>query len=82
MTCYTGGGMAICTTGPTEVIRREALSERWCFQCRKRVPFELIVTADTKPSYYAPNLSVQCSPRGHRDGDCGFGSSREWGGYA
>lgn len=63
-----------------EEVRREIHGEpRWCFQCRARVPFEYVVYAPTDLfSYYGPRPAIECQPRRHTNGDCGFGSSREW----
>ena len=64
---------------PTHVVSRRDYGERWCFVCRKRVPFTLTVHAPDDPmSYYGPHSTVECVPRGHEDGDCFPGTGREW----
>jgi len=79
MACRTyEGGLTICGPRATKEIHREQIGVRWCFQCRKRVEFIYTLTADVEPSYYGPNPSIQCEPRGHWNGDIGFGGSREW----
>lgn len=51
---------------------------RWCFACRKRVPFTLTIRVPTEPmSYYGPSPSVACE-QGHVDGDLFPGGYREW----
>ena len=70
----------ICREEMHEVTRKPHGDQRWCFQCRDRVPFEFIVTAPVGPSYYEPNPSIECGPRGHIDGDMFPGRWREWGG--
>jgi hypothetical protein len=62
--------------------KREALGDRWCFQCRKRVPFVLVVKRyDCEPHEdpYGPWGSIQCEQRGHDDGDMFPGRYRVWG---
>lgn len=68
----------ICRPGPMEEVYREELGERWCFVCRKRVPFTLRVMREVEISYYEPNLTVRCTRQGHIDGDCFPGTAREW----
>lgn len=65
---------------PTKVISvRENGEPRWCFRCRKRVPFIITTSVPIDPmSYYGPNASIKCEPRGHLDGDCFPGTFREW----
>jgi hypothetical protein len=64
---------------PTRVFSRRPDGEpRWCFRCRKRVPFTLTVHTPVDPmSYYGPHGTVECE-RGHVDGDCFPGAYREW----
>lgn len=63
---------------PTEVYARRDDGVRWCFRCRKRVPFTLIARRPVDPmSYYGPHFTVEC-PKGHADGDCFPGTYREW----
>ena len=66
-------------TGPTKVIHRESEGVKWCFRCRKRVEFEYTLTAEILPSYYDPNPSIHCVPKGHWNGDLfPDGREREW----
>jgi hypothetical protein len=63
---------------PTRVVSQRPDGERWCFQCRKRVPFTLTIhTPVDVGSYYGPHASIECE-RGHDDGDLFPGRSREW----
>ena len=61
-----------------KVIATKPAGVRWCFQCRQRVGFVDVCTADVDPSPYDPNWTRRCTPMGHIDGDLGFGMSREW----
>jgi hypothetical protein len=64
---------------PTHVVEERDDGERWCFYCRKRVPFTLRIHQPDDPmSYYGPHGSIKC-PSGHLDGDCFPGTYREWG---
>ena len=67
----------ICWTAPQRTLATRSAEVRWCFACRKRVEFTDTCTADVGPSYYEPNWTRRC-PRGHVDGDVGFGRAREW----
>ena len=51
---------------------------RWCFTCRKRLPFRFIMQRPVEISYYGPSPSVRCTGCGAIDGDCFPGSCREW----
>lgn len=63
---------------PTRVLSTRDLGARWCFRCRKRVPFTITVHAPVdRMSYYGPHVSVECE-REHADGDCFPGTIREW----
>lgn len=63
---------------PTRVVSEIEDGMRWCFYCRKRVPFVRRVHVPTDPmSYYGPHASIRCE-KGHCDGDCFPGTSREW----
>ena len=66
----------ICRT-PMKVIDTRDAGDRWCFVCRKRVPFTDECWATIEPSYYDPQWQRRC-PRGHIDGDLFPGYSREW----
>jgi len=61
-----------------EEVKRDNIGERWCFKCRKRRDFFFIVTAPIEPSYYGPNVDVQCGSCDTSDGDCFPGREREW----
>lgn len=51
---------------------------RWCFYCRKHVPFTFTVHVPVdERSYYGPHGTVECE-RQHRDGDLFPGRWREW----
>lgn len=51
---------------------------RWCFVCRKRVPFTQTTHVPVDPmNYYGPHWTVQC-PKGHVDGDCFPSTIRDW----
>lgn len=64
---------------PTRVYSQQASGEpRWCFVCRKVVPFTLTITVPVDPmSYYGPTPTVACE-HGHGDGDLFPGRFREW----
>lgn len=64
---------------PCEMFREEPHGDvRWCFTCRKRVPFTIQYWRPIDPmSYYGPHASVKCE-QGHRDGDLFPGTYREW----
>lgn len=76
-----GGSVLHLLFVPTKPVRVEQYDEgkpRWCFVCRKRVPFTLTVHTPIDPmSYYGPHATVEC-PKGHTDGDCFPGTYREW----
>jgi hypothetical protein len=79
MPCIGTGSAVVCGPGATEeVVRRPSGESRWCFQCRKRVPFVFTVTREIAPSYYDPWPAVECEPEGHNDGDLFPGRYREW----
>lgn len=64
--------------GPIRTIVDEPHGDpRWCFRCRKRVPFRFIVRGEIEPSYYEPVPDVRCEA-GHSDGDMFPGRFREW----
>lgn len=72
------GGIAICRPNRFEEIHREELDVRWCFICRKRRMFVYVVEREVEPSYYDPHPTIKCVDKGHADGDCFPGQSREW----
>lgn len=58
---------------------REDGEPRWCFYCRKRVPFVRRLHAPVDIySYYGPHVTVKCARRDHSDGDLFPGRFREW----
>lgn len=62
---------------PTHVYARTPAGERWCFVCRKRVPFTVTTHVPNDPmSYYGPHATVDCDA-GHGNGDCFPGTYRE-----
>lgn len=63
---------------PTTVLSSRPDGVRWCFYCRRRVPFTLTVHVPIdRMSYYGPHASIECE-RGHYNGDCFPGTEREW----
>ena len=76
-----GEGMSvhICYTEPLEKIVRKQLGQRWCFVCRKRRTFSLVVMAPVALSYYGPHREIECDHCHTTDGDCFPGTVREWG---
>ncbi len=70
---------AICGEQLEEIIRRPDGEERYCFQCRTRRPFELVVMAPVdRMSYYGPTPSIRCAGCGLVDGDLFPGRERAW----
>ncbi len=73
---------AICGEPLEEVMRRPDGQERWCFACRAKRTFELVVMAPVpnyeNPSYYGPTPSIRCGHCGTFDGDLFPGREREW----
>ncbi len=54
----------ICRTlGTSKVIKREM---KWCFGCRKRVNYKLVLFTPEPYSYYGPTTSWEC-PRCGQD---------------
>lgn len=71
--------LTICRPSGWEIIHQEDIGERWCFVCRRRVEFIYEVGRDPSPEdWYGPSPSIRCKKARHVDGDCGFGSIREW----
>jgi len=76
---YRDENVVVCGPSGWEIIHDEPNGERWCFICRKRREFRYIVGRDPSPDdWYGPSPSIQCSVCKSIDGDCGFGSVREW----
>ena len=76
MIVYQDGTLTVCGPSAVEVVRRDPVSERWCFRCRKRRTFEDVCERETGMSYYDPWWTRTCS-QGHVDGDLFPGWSRE-----
>jgi hypothetical protein len=56
----------ICGSARRE-IAREPEGDRWCFECRKRLPHDWVLMDDIEqPSYYDPSWHRECSGC-HRD---------------
>ena len=72
-----GNGLVICST-PITVVRVEDAGVKWCFICRKRVPFRDELHDPGPESYYEPTWHRYCE-NGHFDGDVFPGCSR-WNG--
>jgi hypothetical protein len=68
MTCRELDHGHICGPTRTTTLEVRDAGERWCFRCRRRVPFTDTCTADAGPSYYDPWWTRRCT-RGHIDGD-------------
>ncbi len=71
-------GIHILHTPMEEVSQRPDGGERWCFVCRRRRTFELVVTAPVELSYYGPTAAIRCSSCNVVDGDLFPGRQREW----
>jgi hypothetical protein len=63
-----------------ELLRRQyGAGDRWCFRCRKRRRFELVILTPVDiMSYYGPSTHVECAACHTQDGDCFPGTQREW----
>lgn len=71
-----------------EKSRKPDGEERWCFTCRKRRTFEMVIDyptldPDIPPeeqtgAYYGPSARVECTHCKTTDGDCFPGTGREW----
>ena len=63
------GCVHILTT-PMKEYNRTPMGEQWCFHCRKRTNFHLVVSIPTDiPSYYAPSARTVCETCGGTDTD-------------
>ena len=78
--CHVSPGITICY-GPrqVEVKNEKHGDDRWCFRCRKVREFRFIVTDSVEPSYYEPNVTIECGTCGLSDGDLFPGRYRMWG---
>jgi len=73
------GAIVHISRGPAmEEVKRESEGIKWCFHCRKRREFFYIVTAPIEPSYYGPNVDIECGHCNTSDGDLFPGGYREW----
>lgn len=71
--------MKIHVCGPAvEEVSRKDWRERWCFACRKRHMFILIVMAPVEMSYYGPHREIRCSACNGIDSDVFPGIERYW----
>ncbi len=68
----------ICWTEPHEEVSRRPDGVRYCFVCRKRCGFDLLVSAPVEPSYYGPMTRIECTVCKTADGDVFPGRTREW----
>jgi hypothetical protein len=69
----------VCVAGPMRELSRKPHGEtRWCFRCRARRDFELVISAEVEPSYYGPSADVRCATCGGADADLFPGRYREW----
>lgn len=75
--CDVSANIFICGTRMKEH-SRNSLGDKWCFQCRKRVEFELVVMMPDGDSYYGPSASIDCTNCGAIDGDLFPGWNRDW----
>ncbi len=73
---------AICGEALEEVHRRPDGEPRWCFQCRARRVFELVVMAPVpdreNPSYYGPEPHIECPVCRTWNTDLFPGRERAW----
>jgi hypothetical protein len=64
---YDEGSLVVCFSRAVEVRRTEDDRQtRWCFGCRAHVVHERVVYADPMPSYYEPQLAIECT-RCHKE---------------
>lgn len=73
--CEIGDDIAICGTRMKEASRK-SVGERWCFHCRKRHNFDLVVRVPDGLSYYGPEPSIDGIKGACTDLFPGW--SREW----
>ncbi len=58
--------------------KRESQGVKWCFKCRARQEFWLIIRHPAEPSYYGPDATIACGECDTSDGDLFPGIVREW----
>lgn len=47
---------------PMHEHKRDPQGEKWCFQCRKRLPHDaVLMVCDDPMSYYGPHWALECS---------------------
>ena len=56
--CVIAGNMSVCGTNMREHSRKSE-GIKWCFHCRKRHEFFLVVSVPDGFSYYGPRISVE-----------------------
>lgn len=63
-----------------ETSRQKYGADRWCFRCRKKTRFDLVVLAPPARilSYYGPAAHIECTVCRTQDADCFPGTYREW----
>lgn len=55
---------------PMQEYSRTPMGEKWCFHCRKRHDFSLVVLVPADPmSYYSPIAHMECEACKGRDTD-------------
>lgn len=67
--------------GPVLEVKREPAGERWCFGCRQRLMYELVVKrydCDPLDDWYGPWPALECV-RCHKDRALFPGYERTWG---
>ena len=74
--CEDYGDLTICGTDMEEASRK-SMGVKWCFHCRKRHEFWLVVMAPTGMSYYGPHVEIHGETRDCTDLFPGW--TREWG---
>lgn len=60
---HIGGQCVLLVPGPSHEYRREPVGEKWCFNCRARLPHDFVVKGDPPDvlSYYEPVGFYECS---------------------
>lgn len=68
----------ICYGPRMQEVTRDHLGVKWCFHERKRFMFDKVVTAPVEPSYYGPDMFIECTSCKKHDVDLFPGYTREW----
>jgi len=69
---------------PMEEVSRRSDGVRWCFVCRTRRDFAVVVSRpvvtsiDDTGCWYGPTSRIECAVCGTVDGDYFPGTGREW----